>query len=1013
MSYDLRGALIEHRIIDPANVSNQRVTTYIRCQAVNLSPPDPIGSFNENLQKGCPIVGLLRRIDGPRTDVNDRATFEYYLQDHSKCPGPQCAYRMGDRKRTVNAVGHVSEILAYDAAGRPTRMRDINQIEQQFEYHPRGWLLARRVCQPGVVAFPCPNAAETTMSYTDWGDISRMTLPDGTFIDYGYDDAHRLLSITDALGNRMEFELDRAGRKLRERSFDPNNNLRRILARQYDLVGRLKASFNAPYANASNLDDPTLKRTEYLYDEHGDQHAIIDPLGVRTEQEYDALRRLHRTLQDYGTAPDDINAEVIFDYDVSGNLVEVTDPKGLQTEYIYNGLNDQVELRSPDTGSSTFTYDSAGNRKTQTDARGVITQYSYDALNRLTGIQYPSEPAKNVTFHYDTAYAIDCAPASYRLGRLNRITDHSGTTTFCFDHRGNLFRKIQRQGSVTLTTSWTWDIADRMLTMTYPSGMTVSYGHDGAGRIESLALAGATLAGNGSAQLITDVQYAPFGPITRLDYGDGHLQLRSFDQNYWITSISSTRNIGLIAYFEHDAAANITRLSREVLGTGSGNGSDRNIGYDDLYRITDVLDRNNVLRESFSYDATGNRLDKTGATGIPNHGNYSFANDSHRLTRIDPTSSRIGAAKAPDDGEIRQHDAAGNLVSKSYGGGPLGCCGADYTYDHRGRMESVWVSNAGPAQQTSYRYNGRGERVWRSSADGKPTLYAYDEAGRLLGEYNNTGGLISEVIWLDNLPVGVRQAGTVYPIEADHLGTPRTIHNQNTLLWRWDLFGPVFGEHDAEQNLAGVQFSFNLRFPGQQFDPATRLHYNYFRDYEPGTGRYVQSDPIGLVGGVSTFAYANAAVLTRFDPHGLEDCKTTVSGRVTSISASGNWFWNLRTEPAWRNLPDGGRAVVIGSFIASSSGTFDGELQCDRSKQCCDGSGSFTRVTVSFSSPAFKASFEYQEFRALAPRSIAKVVLAAKIANLAPRLAQMAQNSEEYLEWYRRLNPTSMCGGGR
>ncbi len=64
---------------------------------------------------------------------------------------------------------------------------------------------------------------------------------------------------------------------------------------------------------------------------------------------------------------------------------------------------------------------------------------------------------------------------------------------------------------------------------------------------------------------------------------------------------------------------------------------------------------------------------------------------------------------------------------------------------------------------------------------------------------------------------------------------------------------------------------FNLRYPGQYFDSATGWHYNYFRDYEPGTGRYVQSDPIGLGGGISTFSYVKARPLNWVDPKGLAE----------------------------------------------------------------------------------------------------------------------------------------------
>ncbi|KRC00112.1 hypothetical protein ASE26_24110, partial [Duganella sp. Root198D2] len=98
-------------------------------------------------------------------------------------------------------------------------------------------------------------------------------------------------------------------------------------------------------------------------------------------------------------------------------------------------------------------------------------------------------------------------------------------------------------------------------------------------------------------------------------------------------------------------------------------------------------------------------------------------------------------------------------------------------------------------------------------------------------------------------------AATAYFIHTDQLNTPRAITNgSGNLVWQWD--SDPFGKDAADEQPAGqLAFAFNQRFPGQQFDRETHLHYNYYRDYDPQTGRYVQSDPIGLEGGINTYAY--------------------------------------------------------------------------------------------------------------------------------------------------------------
>lgn len=117
---------------------------------------------------------------------------------------------------------------------------------------------------------------------------------------------------------------------------------------------------------------------------------------------------------------------------------------------------------------------------------------------------------------------------------------------------------------------------------------------------------------------------------------------------------------------------------------------------------------------------------------------------------------------------------------------------------------------------------------------------------------------------------GASGAGqNVYYVQADHLDTPRAITDQgSTLVWTWasDPFGSL---PPTEKPGAAPAFTFNQRFPGQYYDKETNLHYNYHRDYDPQTGRYIQSDPIGLRGGINSYTYVSNGPLTSSDPFGL------------------------------------------------------------------------------------------------------------------------------------------------
>jgi RHS repeat-associated protein len=107
-------------------------------------------------------------------------------------------------------------------------------------------------------------------------------------------------------------------------------------------------------------------------------------------------------------------------------------------------------------------------------------------------------------------------------------------------------------------------------------------------------------------------------------------------------------------------------------------------------------------------------------------------------------------------------------------------------------------------------------------------------------------------------------------VHNDHLGTPKYL-TDTTGKAVWQAQSTPFGEVLEKEDLDGdgKYVTLNMRFPGQYWDHETGTSYNYFRDYEPSLGRYIQSDPIGLGGGINTYVYVNDNPVNYIDPYGL------------------------------------------------------------------------------------------------------------------------------------------------
>ncbi|MBH1462382.1 DUF6531 domain-containing protein [Stenotrophomonas maltophilia] len=788
-----------------------RITLYTYCEAADVAAA---GS--------CPVEGLLKSVDGPRTDVVDTVTYAYYPADDAGCAtNGACGFRKGDLRSVTNALGQTVETLAYDAFGRPLSVKDANGVVTDYTYHARGWLTSITVRGASMA-----EDRVTQLSYWPTGQVQKITEPDGSSVSYVYDAALRLTDIEDNVGNTIHYTLDNAGNRLKEDTLDTGGTLRRTLARTFNTLGQLTA-----------LKDAGNHATGFAYDANGNPQTVTDALQRVTSQQFDPLNRLAQTLQDLGG----VAAEIRSQYNALDQVTQVTDPKGLHTTYAYNGFGNLTGQVSPDSGASSFTVDAAGNRKTATDARGVTATYHYDALNRLSGIAY-SDPNLDVGYSYDVAPAACAADERFAKGRLGQVLHANGSTQYCHDRFGQVTRKVQTVNGVASTLRYAYSKSGRLTALTYPDGTVADYVRDIQGRISQVGL---TRPGQARQIVVNNVTYAAFGPATGWTYGNGRQLQRPLDLDYRPQAVHDPAAGGLSLGYGYDPVGSITELKN-----GTGSTVLAKYAYDTLGRLTQTQDgTTGTPIETYAYDTTGNRTSLTTSAGTAS---YTYPATSHRLTAV--------------DGEARNHDAAGNTTS-------IGS--KAFTYNDANRMNAVKQGNA---VLESYAYNHRGERVLRTPTGGTAQITLYDEAGQWLGNYSATGQAQQQAIWLDNYPVAlINVPSTGVPelayVQPDHLGTPRVVIDpvRNVAIWEWSNKSEVFGNQipSVDPDGDGVAFELALRFPGQQATDASGLFYNYFRDYDPASARYVESDPVGLNAGVSTYGYVISNPARFTDPLGL------------------------------------------------------------------------------------------------------------------------------------------------
>jgi RHS repeat-associated protein len=745
-------------------------------------------------------TGQMLSEDGPRTDVSDVTTYEYTPQ--------------GYLKKITNPLGHIVEITAHTGMGLPATIVDANGVTRQFTYDTRDRLISSTVVHAS-------GNAVTQFEYDPIGQITATVLPDGSRLEHVYNAARRLTETRNTLGEKIEYAYDAMGNVTSETIRAAGGSITYSMTKAYDELGRLLRIIRAGG-----------RTTTFGYDKNGNVVSELDARNHSTSFAYDALDRLVSTTNA-------INGVTTTTYNALDQVTAVSDQRALTTGYVSNGFGFAIQTSSPDTGITVRQVDPAGNVTQSTDARGVVVNMTYDALGRMLTRTYPSSPAENVSFTYDSTSA-----GNRGIGRQTGMTDETGSTAWKYDHRGNLIEEARIISGVTYVTVYGHDLADRLASITYPSGRIVSYTRDALGRVTSVSIRANPAAS--PLTVVSNVTYLPFGPIAGFTHGNGLVRAHNFDADYRFMGFQVTGASPVIdRAYTRDAVDNVTAINNALTPTLS-----ESFAYDPLNRLSQAIGGYGTF--NWAFDAVGNRTTQQHATSSSTVTETStYAANSNRLLSVaNGTTTRAFT-----------YDAAGHMATDDRGGAG----GLTFIHNHAGRLSSI---TQGATALGAYLHSGISERAAKSTAAGV-RHFIYDSAGNLIAEASNSGAVIREHITLEGLPLALVDASispaALHAVHVDHLATPIAMTDPAGGV-SWQGLRQPYGA----TAIGAVTATNDNRFPGQRLESETGLHYNYFRDYDPSTGRYVQSDPIGLAGGLNTYGYVLANPVNLIDPEGLQ-----------------------------------------------------------------------------------------------------------------------------------------------
>jgi RHS repeat-associated protein len=757
--------------------------------------------------------------------------------------------------------------------------------------------------------------------YDAQGRLAKVTDPLGHFEAFTYDSTHRMLTVQDKRGNMMVTnEYDGNGRVAKQTYADGTTNLfaytldasNRVV--QTDITnerGVVKRTvFNsAGYITSITeaLGFPEQQVTTYEYTPNNLLLSVTDPLGRKTAYDYDARGNMSRKTLLAGTA-DAISTETTYTadysnvqtfkdltgrvitrgYDGAGNLVQVSDAEGVLFKGSYNGSGQLVT--SEDALGNLMTYQYDGFDLAQvTDPLGRVSGRVTDAVGRVTATISPSGIRTSVDLD-----ALD-RPTSSRDGLGNTtIMDYDGNGNqmlvrdargsehhFAFDKRNatnletnpvnqidtieydeahNVKQSVDRKGQVT---KFEHDALNRLKLVTYADQSTISYLYDKGNRATEIAdSANGTITRTYDQLDNISSETTPNGSVRYTYYPDGRRKTMSVAGQPTLTYTYTSRNL-----------------------------------LESISQAADTMNGNQVRKVTFQHDGNGRRTRTTYFNGMVRQNVFDVVGQLKAIVYKGADGSVVGDLAyqyesngyvVEKGGSMAQLSQLGDLIGATYDSAAkmTSSNGIPLTYDLNGNLASdttmtfVWnARNQLVELRTSqgvliaqFSYDAEGRRR-QKTVNGVRSTYVYDNLDAV--QEKDSNARIKAVYIFCALDEPLQR---ILPdVALTRIDTYISDHSGSVLALK-DMAGEtvVSYSYDAYGNgLSSIEDSNPFQFTGREND-GNGIYYYRARYYSPALYRFLQRDPIGLEGGINTYAYVEGNPLSFVDPLGLNKGRNTV-----------------------------------------------------------------------------------------------------------------------------------------